>query len=441
MSFDALIVSNGPGELSSWVKPLVKKINETLPEARIIICLVPCTYSSGEEENVAIEFPGVSYVLGPRETSLYFISKKLPEGFAFQEKGIVVHLGGDQFFSLLMGNKTKFPRVVYTENHIFWTKSVKRFLLPDQNIYAAARLRSIPANKLSVVGNLMVDAVTLNEVPQNIREKLGLSTDKSVVTLMPGSKPFKVKYATPYMLKIADYIAKKKPDTQFLLSQSPYTPLNQIVGSVTIDKYIQALDGVGARFGKTEDGNVLVTEKGTVINIIPPELQYEAYQVSDVAITLPGTNTAELAILGIPMIVVFPMNKLDEIPVEGLVGALSDIPLFGKYIKRAVIKQAVKKMKFVALPNQKMGLEVTPELVGNILPLEAAEKALKILNSPYERREISLNLKKTMGATGAAKNVVANMVDVLLKHYEDMEILENINNYSDWTKRESDSDS
>jgi hypothetical protein len=440
MSFDILIISNGPGELSSWVKPLVKKINETLPEARIIICLVPCIYASGEEYNVAIEFTGVSYVMGPRETGTYLLAKKLPEGFSLQEKGIVLHMGGDQIFTVLMSRKTKFPAVVYTENLIFWTSKINRFLLTDQNLYASARLRKIEASKLSVVGNLMVDAVSLNEVPQNLREKLGLSTDKSVVTLLPGSKPFKVKYSTPYMLRIADYIAKKNPDTQFLISQSPYTPLNQIVGSVTIAEYIDALEGVGARFGKTEDGNVLVTEQGTIINIVPPELQYEAYQVSDVAITLPGTNTAELAILGIPMVVLFPMNKLDEIPVEGLIGAISDIPFIGKYIKRFVIKQAVKKMRFVALPNQKMGAEVTPELVGNIIPLEVAERAIKILNNPYERREISLNLKKTMGASGASKNVISNIVDVLLRHYDDMEILENINNYTDWTKRESEND-
>ena len=45
-----------------------------------------------------------------------------------------------------------------------------------------------------------------------------------------------------------------------------------------------------------------------------------------------------------------------------------------------------------------------------------------------------------MGANGAAKNIVANIVDVLLKRYSDMEILETFNNYSDWTKRESDTD-
>jgi hypothetical protein len=59
MNFDVVIVSNGPGELSTWVKPLVTQISETLPEARIIILLVPCPYASGEEEKVAASFPGV----------------------------------------------------------------------------------------------------------------------------------------------------------------------------------------------------------------------------------------------------------------------------------------------------------------------------------------------------------------------------------------------
>ena len=45
-----------------------------------------------------------------------------------------------------------------------------------------------------------------------------------------------------------------------------------------------------------------------------------------------------------------------------------------------------------------------------------------------------------MGATGAARNIVANIIDLLLKKYPDIEILETNNNYSDWTKRESDTE-
>jgi hypothetical protein len=440
MSFDVVIISNGPGELSTWVKPLVSKISDTLPEARIIISLVPCPYASGEEDKIGISFPGVAYLLDVRETSIYLFTNKLPKDFSFRERGIVIHLGGDQIFTVLMGWRTKFPTVVYSEKLILWPSIIDKYLLPDQNSYANARLKGIDATKLSVVGNLMVDAVSSQMPPQEIRERLGLSTLSSVVSLLPGSKPFKVKYSTPFLLKIADYIAQKRPDVQFIISQSPYTPLYQIVGSVTDEKLISALDGVSARFGRNKTGNVLVTEQGTVVNIVPPEFQYEAYQISDVAITLPGTNTAELSILGIPMVVLLPLNKPEHIPVEGFLGRVADLPVVGKYLKMLMINYALKKLRFVSLPNQKLGYMATPELIGNILPVEAANKAIDIIDKPYERREIALSLKKAMGATGAAKNIVANIIDVLLKKYSDMEILETFNNYSDWTKRESDSE-
>jgi lipid A disaccharide synthetase len=169
---------------------------------------------------------------------------------------------------------------------------------------------------------------------------------------------------------------------------------------------------------------VLVTEQGTVINIIPPEFQYESYQISDVAITLPGTNTAELAVLGIPMVVLMPLNKPEKIPAEGFFGILSNIPIFGKYLKKALIKQALKRIKFVSIPNQKLNRMIVPELIGNIHPVEAANTALNILEEPLSRRNISMNLKASMGSTGASKNIITNMVEILLKKYPDMEILE-----------------
>lgn len=440
MNFDVVIVTNAPGELSSWVKPLVSKISSSLPEARIIISLVPCPYSSGQEENIASNIEGVFRVLDPNYSSLYAFTGKTPNDFKFQDKGIIIHLGGDQFFSVLTSWKTKFPTLVYTENLTLWPNLIEKYLLVDQNTYASARLRGIKPHKLAVVGNLMSDAVNIKLSPQEIRERLGLETSAPIVSLLPGSKPFKVKYSTSFMLKIADYIAKKKPETQFILSQSPYTPLNQIVSAVSEDKYILPLNGSKARFERGKNGNTLITEMGTVINIIPPEFQYESYQVSDVAITLPGTNTAELAVLGVPMVTLMPLNKPEEIPVEGFIGVLNKIPFIGKKIKLVIIKNAIKKLKYVSIPNQKLDRMITPELIGNIHPVEVANIAIEIFDNSYRRREISLNLKKSIINTGASKNIVAQIVEVLLKKYHDIEILENINNYLDWTRRESESD-
>ncbi|MEK7431865.1 MAG: hypothetical protein AABZ74_01930 [Cyanobacteriota bacterium] len=437
MSFDVLIITNAPGELSSWVKPFVSKLRETLPEARIIISLVPCPYSSGEEEKIASSIEGVFRVIDPNYSSLYAMTGKLPSDFKFQDKGIIIQLGGDQFFSVLMSWKSKFPVLIYTEKLVLWPGLVHKYLLVDQNTYANSRLKGIKADKLSVVGNLMADALKIQSSPQEIRERFGLKTDKPVISLLPGSKPFKVKYSASFMLKIADYIAQKKPEAQFIISQSPYTPLNQLVKAVSDPELISVLDGVSAKFERGINGNTLITEKGTVINIVSPEFQYESYQISDIAITLPGTNTAELAVLGIPMITMLPLNKIEQIPLEGFLGYICKIPFLGKVIKKYIINKSIKKLKFVSIPNQKLNTMVTPEIIGNIHPVEIANIAVDIIENPYKRREISMNLKKSIIQSGASKNIVEQVVNTLLNKYPDIEILENINNLLDWTRRES----
>lgn len=104
------------------------------------------------------------------------------------------------------------------------------------------------------------------------------------------------------------------------------------------------------------------------------------------------------------------------------------------------MKTALKKLKFTSLPNQRLGYFATPELTGNIHPVDAANEVINILEDPYTRRDISMKLKGAIGNGGAAKNIVDNLVDVLLNKYPNMEIIENINNFSDWTKRKSDTE-
>jgi lipid-A-disaccharide synthase len=301
-------------------------------------------------------------------------------------------------------------------------------------------MNNVSSEKLARVGNLMIDAAQSRMNPIEIRERLGLSRNFPIISLLPGSKAFKVKYSTPFLLKIADYIFSKRPDIQFIIPQSPYTPLYQLVGSVTEQKYISVLDGVSAKFGQDKHGNVLLTEKGTLINIIPSDFQYEAFQISDVAITLPGTNTAELASLGIPMITIFPTKKLDHIPIEGLLGRISDLPLLNKILKPFIIKKGLEKIKFISIPNQKASYNITPEFIGDIYPLDVANTALEIIDNYEKRRSISLELRKIMGSGGADMNIVDIVLDTLFLKYPDIEILKITNNLSDWTRKNPDND-
>ncbi len=60
---DLLILSNGPGEISTWVRPVVKRLRQNLTEdrslLRISVILSPCTHSMGAEtelNNAFIQF-------------------------------------------------------------------------------------------------------------------------------------------------------------------------------------------------------------------------------------------------------------------------------------------------------------------------------------------------------------------------------------------------
>jgi hypothetical protein len=56
-AIDILILSNGPGELSTWVKPVVKQLRRQLgrevSQVRISVVLSPCPNASGQEGAIA----------------------------------------------------------------------------------------------------------------------------------------------------------------------------------------------------------------------------------------------------------------------------------------------------------------------------------------------------------------------------------------------------
>ncbi|MFP5504503.1 MAG: lipid-A-disaccharide synthase, partial [Candidatus Sericytochromatia bacterium] len=97
---DILIVSNGPGELASWVRPVVRQFGRDFPEARLTVALVPCPYASGEEAATVTAWGERVRVWQPAETMRLVLSGRAPE--ALSESGAVLFLGGDQVFAALL---------------------------------------------------------------------------------------------------------------------------------------------------------------------------------------------------------------------------------------------------------------------------------------------------------------------------------------------------
>lgn len=416
MDFNVIITSNGPGELSTWVTPVVERIRTSLPQARIIIALVPCPHSSGHESKVSHQIYGATVLL-PQETLRYLATGKLPGHVVLAREGLVLHLGGDQFFSVALGWRTRFPVTVYTEDQVHWVSAVSRYLLRDETLYQKLLRKGVPPNKMQIVGDLMADAVRPSLSSQEVRQKLNLSTQAPVISLLPGSKPLKVLYSTSFMLRIADEISHLCPDVQFILPQSAFTPLAQLRQAVQDEQYLRVLDGVPGKIVHDRAGTYLVTPQGTKVQIVPPNWHYNALQISDVSITLPGTNTAELAAMGIPMVVMLPLNKPEVIPLDGLLGLLTRLPLVGKPLRAWLLQALLKRLRFVALPNQKAQRELVPELIGKVMPQQVATTAFRLLTDPLLRRETGLALKRLMKQENAAMQLVYSLAETFEKRY------------------------
>ena len=71
---DILILSNGPGEITTWVRPVVKSLRQLLgdnsAEVRISVMLSPCPHATGKEAAIAASYVEVDRV----QSSEHFIN-------------------------------------------------------------------------------------------------------------------------------------------------------------------------------------------------------------------------------------------------------------------------------------------------------------------------------------------------------------------------------
>ena len=111
-SLAVVIVSNGPGELSTWVRPVVEELNKISESVNnnnkkfdftLNLVLVPCPNATGKEYEVANSWN--IFDLITKSKSFW---KLLIKPFSFTnwpQKGIVIFLGGDQFWSILLAKR------------------------------------------------------------------------------------------------------------------------------------------------------------------------------------------------------------------------------------------------------------------------------------------------------------------------------------------------
>ena len=120
-SIAVVVISNGPGELSTWVKPVInylKRINDSLKKKdrlnlSIKLVLVPCPNANGTEYRVAKSWN--QFELVTKANTFWKLLIRPSQYSKWPQKGIVIFLGGDQFWSILLAKRLGYINITYAE--------------------------------------------------------------------------------------------------------------------------------------------------------------------------------------------------------------------------------------------------------------------------------------------------------------------------------------
>ena len=325
-----------------------------------------------------------------------------PSNYAkWPKEGIVIFLGGDQFWSVLLAKRLGYINITYAEWISRWPKWSDKIAAMNEDVK-----KHIPKKykyKCEIIGDLMADIKN--------QKNVGLKTfETNWVALLPGSKKSKLSVGIPYFLEIADHIAKKGSNINLIIPIAPTTNIGEYLfyqsSKNPISKYYSS------KIKKINDINnsifdyVIETSKNTKIYLTKKHPCYEILKECNLAITTVGANTAELAALNLPMIVVLPTQHLNVMNSwDGILGIIGKITFINKIFTFVITSWYLKKKKFFAWPNIKAKKLIVPERIGKILPKQIAEEAIFLLKNKNYLKDQKNNLLKQRGKTGAVEKL------------------------------------
>ena len=414
-SIAVVIITNGPGELSTWVKPVVDnlhKINDSYLEKKrfnisLRLVLVPCPNATGREFEVANSWNQFDVIT---KTNNFWNLLLFPSLYAnWPKKGVVIFLGGDQFWSILLAKRLGYLNITYAEWISRWPKWTTIIAGMNENVK-----KNLPKKyryKCKVIGDLMAD------IELNSGVKLEILED-NWIALMPGSKKAKLSVGIPFFLEIADLIAKRNKDINLLIPVAPTTNKKEYKFFQSNKNPISQYYASKIKTIKTVNSplfsDVIETSKGTKIYLIKNHPCYEILKGCDLAITTVGANTSELAALNVPMIVVLPTQHLNVMTAwDGIFGIIGKVSFINKFFSLLIKYCYLRTKKFFSWPNIKAKKFIVPERIGNISPEQIAEEALLLIENKESLNEIRENLIKQRGKTGAVKKLSQIIFDCI----------------------------
>lgn len=184
----------------------------------------------------------------------------------------------------------------------------------EESYYQAA---NIP---VTFVGHPLVDKVIATTPVDQKRQQLGLNADRPVIGLFPGSRNSEIERLLPLMLESAASMLAQKPNLQFVM------PVANSLDYEGIQKLCQ------------QSSADIVLTRGDIHSLIP---------CCDAIISCSGTVTLEIALLGVPMCIIYKMSWLTY----QIVSRLITIPYVGLaniVVNRSIVREFLQENATVA---------------------------------------------------------------------------------------------
>lgn len=220
---------------------------------------------------------------------------------------------------------------------------------------------------VSFVGHPLLDLVNVNMNRKEAAASFGLDPSKRTVGLFPGSRKSEIERILPAILSAAELLQKRFPELQFVL------PLASTLGEADIIPHLK-------RVGITP--------------VITSQRIHDLIRACDAIISVSGTVTLEIALVGTPMVIIYKLTPLTY------------------HVARKLVK-----IEHMGLCNIVAGRSLVRELLQDQANPEAiAAEITRILSQDTYRETMIADLesiREKLGGGGAAARTAFLAIDLI----------------------------
>jgi hypothetical protein len=360
--------ANGPGEVAGWLRPLLRSLYARAPDLQALVFLVPDDYATGFEAAMVREAFPAAGVYDPKSYLKFALGARLDAAPAGVD--LVQYIGGDLLHAARVHARLKGRAATYKFSRRAYRRLFDRAFAVDRNNAEQLADWGTPPERIERVGNLAIDGALYEA---SLAAEPGTPHDGIVV--MPGSRTYEIENLVPFFFAMAVRILRERPEIPIAFALSPFTTRERVRRAIETGGHQRMFGRRGRLVG--EGGRDFLEADDDEVRIPVLYNALAAARHARLAVTIPGTKTIELAVLGTPAIAITPLNAPEVVAINGPLTYLDRVPLVGVPLKRAAAVALSRRFEYHTQPNMDARAALIREVHGTVTPGRIARVALE----------------------------------------------------------------